>query len=503
MKRTAAILLLTIPLCAFAQDSEIKQLKLELEALRQLNEQYVARVADMERRLTAIERQGSSEPPGTDGERAPAQTPDDIPRGAADAESRRFTTGFDPRKFTYYGYMRAGYGVDEDGTAQTRFQAPGAGAAYRLGNENDTYMETGFSWYNVDDEKEDPAVFGTHFLVAYLSPDKNTFIPLEGDSGTVSLREAYASVRNLDPEQPNATFWAGQRYYRRHDIHINDFYWLDMSGYGGGFENYDAGFAKVSIAWIGGTTDQFTGRNDYIGDLEDTDKNNFDFRLNDIDLGIGRGNVWLNYSKYRLSATELDLTSADGWSAGFWLNSEFGENTENMAIVQYGTGVAANFNSYSPSLRTGISREIPEGTDVDEQRRLRLMNVVNFDWGESWSAQAVAIYQHDDLGLEQDSDLKWYSIGLRPVYSFSELYNLAFEAGYDYTDLDSGEKGGLLKLTAASEITPDSGFFSRPAIRFFLTYATWSDEFRGLIGGKTNEDDTSGFSMGVQFESWW
>ena len=225
-----------------------------------------------------------------------------------------------------------------------------------------------------------------------------------------------------------------------------------MSGYGGGFENYDAGFAKVSIAWIGGTTDQFTGRNDYIGDLEDTDKNNFDFRLNDIDLGIGRGNVWLNYSKYRLSATELDLTSADGWSAGFWLNSEFGENTENMAIVQYGTGVAANFNSYSPSLRTGISREIPEGTDVDEQRRLRLMNVVNFDWGESWSAQAVAIYQHDDLGLEQDSDLKWYSIGLRPVYSFSELYNLAFEAGYDYTDLDSGEKGGLLKLTVFPDL---------------------------------------------------
>jgi maltoporin len=46
-------------------------------------------------------------------------------------------------------------------------------------------------------------------------------------------------------------------------------------------------------------------------------------------------------------------------------------------------------------------------------------------------------------------------------------------------------------------------FFSRPALRFFLTYATWSDEFQGLIGGKTHVDETDGFSMGVQFESWW
>lgn len=131
------------------------------------------------------------------------------------------------------------------------------------------------------------------------------------------------------------------------------------------------------------------------------------------------------------------------------------------------------------------------------------MDVVNFNMGERWSAQAVVIYQDDDLGLEVNSDLKWYSLGFRPVYSFSELYNLAFEVGYDYTELDTGEEGGLLKLTAASEITPDTDFFSRPAIRFFLTYATWSDAFRGLVGGKTNMDDTSGFAMGVQFESWW
>ena len=33
---------------------------------------------------------------------------------------------------------------------------------------------------------------------------------------------------------PDIRIWAGQRYYQRMDIHINDFYYLDMSGYGAG-----------------------------------------------------------------------------------------------------------------------------------------------------------------------------------------------------------------------------------------------------------------------------
>ncbi|MEE4218183.1 MAG: carbohydrate porin [Xanthomonadales bacterium] len=507
MKRILFLVFLSLPMCLGAQESEIDQLKKELEEMRQLSALYESRIEAMERRLIAIEKQAepSTAVPGPSAveQLASGSATDEIPRGARPESDPAFTTGFDPRRFNYYGYMRAGYGVDKDGTSQSRFKAPGAGAAYRLGNENDTYMETGFSWYNVNREKEDSPIFGTHFMLAYSTLEKNTGVALEGDSGAVSLREAYASVRNLDKEQPQAMFWAGQRYYRRHDIHINDFFWLDMSGFGGGFENYDAGFAKVSLAWIGGTTDKFSGRNDYIGDLEDTDKNNFDLRFNDIDLGIGKGNVWLNYSRYRFSSTEIALRDADGWSGGFWLVSDLNDDTNNTAAIQYGTSVAANFNSFSPSLRTSIEGDFPEGTIVEDQRRLRLFDVLNFRFGERWSAQAVAIYQHDDLGLEENTDVKWYSVGFRPIYSFNELYNLAIEAGYDYTELENGEEGGLLKLTAAAEITPDMNFFSRPALRFFLTYATWSDEFQGLIGGKTYADDTDGFSMGVQFESWW
>jgi maltoporin len=340
-------------------------------------------------------------------------------------------------------------------------------------------------------------------MLAYSTLDKNTFVVLEGEDSSSSLRQAYATAANVLESQPGATFWAGQRYYRRHDIHINDFYWLDMSGYGGGIEDIDLGFATASLAWIGGTTDNFSGRNEYIGDLETTDKNNFDLRLNDIDLGIGRGNIWLNYSRYRLDAENIELTDWKGWSGGFWLESAFGDGHMNRAVIQYGSGVAANFNSFSPSLRGSLDGEFPEGTNPEDQSRLRLMNILDYAIGDRVSLQAVAIYQHDDLGLAENTDVKWYSLGVRPIYNLSDLFNLSFEASYDYSDLETGQSGGLWKFTAATEVTPDPGFFSRPAIRFYLTYAGWSDEFRGLIGGNAHAEDTYGLAVGVQVESWW
>jgi maltoporin len=43
--------------------------------------------------------------------------------------------------FEFHGYLRSGYGLDSEGGQQVAFQAPGAGAKYRLGNEAETYSE--------------------------------------------------------------------------------------------------------------------------------------------------------------------------------------------------------------------------------------------------------------------------------------------------------------------------------------------------------------------------
>ena len=50
------------------------------------------------------------------------------------------------------------------------------------------------------------------------------------------------------------SFWAGQRFYRRKDVHITDFFFHDMSGYGAGFEDLKVGQkSKLAVAYLGGS----------------------------------------------------------------------------------------------------------------------------------------------------------------------------------------------------------------------------------------------------------
>uniref|UniRef100_UPI00396CF417 carbohydrate porin n=1 Tax=Escherichia coli TaxID=562 RepID=UPI00396CF417 len=42
---------------------------------------------------------------------------------------------------------------------------------------------------------------------------------------------------------PGSTIWAGKRFYQRHDVHMIDFYYWDISGPGAGLENIDVGSA--------------------------------------------------------------------------------------------------------------------------------------------------------------------------------------------------------------------------------------------------------------------
>ena len=66
-----------------------------------------------------------------------------------------------------------------------------------------------------------------------------------------------------------------------------------------------------------------------------------------------------------------------------------------------------------------------------------------------------------------------------------------------------GTDGHLWKITLAPQISRGNKFFSRPVLRAFVTYAGWSDGFKGLIGGTPFEHATEGFTYGVQAEAWW
>jgi maltoporin len=99
---------------------------------------------------------------------------------------------------------------------------------------------------------------------------------------------------------------------------------------------------------------------------------------------------------------------------------------------------------------------------------------------------------------------------VRPQVFFTKYISLAFEGGFDHTEgfvtTQTGDRqfdGWLRKFTIAPQIGAGRQFFSRPVLRAFLTYASWSNGFRGLVGGVPFEDRTSGFTYGLQAETWW
>jgi sucrose porin len=73
---------------------------------------------------------------------------------------------------------------------------------------------------------------------------------------------------------------------------------------------------------------------------------------------------------------------------------------------------------------------------------------------------------------------------------------MQYEVGYEYLDdenykgVNGKGKGGLTKVTVAPTLTFDSGYWSRPQLRFFVTYAKWdkgvSDALDGNYDWSTN-----------------
>jgi len=97
------------------------------------------------------------------------------------------------------------------------------------------------------------------------------------------FREAFVQAGNVFESQPDAKFWAGERYYRREHIDINDFYPLDMSGYGAGVEDLNLGIGKLAVAFLSGA------RPDIVTQNGNYAKSNIDVRFYDLKGPAGHG----------------------------------------------------------------------------------------------------------------------------------------------------------------------------------------------------------------------
>src|ERR1700733_9445298 len=343
--------------------------------------------------------------------------------------------------FEFHGYFRSGYGLNSAGGQQVAFEAPGANAKYRLGNEAETYAELIFvnNWINPD-HNSDKMWMKTEAMVEANTTNSANSAGFTNGVGNdqFRFREAFVQVGNVFKSQPNAKFWAGERYYRRQHIEIIDFYPLDMSGYGAGVEDVDLRIGKLATAFVSAARPDILTQN---GNLA---KSNVDVRLYDLKGPAGLWGVWFDYatSKGGTVASGSTLTSpaipttiptTDGYAFGIRHQRLEWHGGYHTFSAQYGTGAAANFSN------PGNGTTIPNPTlFINRSSQLLVTEHLLFQLNDLFAVMPIILFQRTKDGNPQDPWNQWISFGARPEIFFTQHLSLALEGGFDHTHCVAG-----------------------------------------------------------------
>ncbi len=422
----------------------------------------------------------------------------------------------------FHGYIRSGIGASAGGGDQEAFQAAGAASKYRLGNETETYGELKLG-ANLFDNGKQSFYFNsnTAFSVHQAKDWENT---------TPAFREMNIQGKGVLGFAPEATLWAGKRYYKRHDVHMTDFYYWNVSGPGAGIEGINLGFADFSLAWVKNNTNAFN----YYRSEEDAktktnsktyklDQDILDFRLENIntnengsmivgfDYGFGNpysvDNLWVNRDG-KTQTEELDFDKSNFNDRGYMLTLEHTQSAFaggfNKLVFQY----AADAMTYSGLGTNGQGVSGLTSSQLDGDKLYRIMDHGVVGLGDNVEMQYLVNYTTLSFKEDGKPDQKWLSLGVRPVYFWNDIMSTAVEVGYD--NVSNAFKAGtewkhssLGKVTIAQQWSAGRGYWARPQIRVFGTYARWNDDSKGKVGGEAFADKTQGFTFGVQMEAWW
>ena len=409
----------------------------------------------------------------------------------------------------FHGYMRSGVGISKDGDMQTY----GKNKVGRLGNEADTYSEIqlGQEVYNKGGK-----TFYVDSMLAMTSDGSNDW---EATSPTDANNSADANfaLRQFNVQGKgllggNEVIWAGKRFYQRHDIHITDLYYWNISGAGAGVEAIQAGPGQLSFAWVrndrGATDDGWTPK-------DGMNVNTLDARYaglplwSDATLELGVDYAIVNPTdaqeasandKYKNAKDGVMLTAelTQGLLGGF-----------NKTVLQYGTeGYSKNFAFYGDGSWYGA--EAKDGADG-----FRIINHGAISLGDSWDLSHQLVYGVGNEMWDGLDKVEAMSVVVRPVYKWTDTVKTIFEAGYsqDKTTPISGSSTSVdsQKFTIAQAFSAGKGFWARPEIRVFASYLkTEAVEWKEVTAGNWqplplfngNKDDNT-WNFGVQAEAWW
>ena len=409
----------------------------------------------------------------------------------------------------FKGYARSGIGWTGSGGEQQCFATTGTGGTkYRLGNECETYAELKLG-QEVWKEGDKSFYFDTN--VAYSVSQQNDW-----ESTSPAFREANVQGKNLIEWLPGSTIWAGKRFYQRHDVHMIDFYYWDISGPGAGIENIDLGFGKLSLAATrsseSGGSATFADRDENGDRVYDNIVPNdvFDVRLAGLETNPG-GTLELGVD-YGHTNIPDDYYLQPGASKDGWLFTA--EHTQSMMkgfnkfVLQYGT-----------DSMTSNGKGIPQGGSVDNDGSMwRVLDHGAITLADRWDLMYVGMYQNIDR--DNNNGTEWWTVGVRPMFKWTPIMSTLLEVGYDNVKSQkTDDKNSQYKITLAQQWQAGDSIWSRPAIRVFATYAKWDEKWgyannsdTGYTSGVAYSDtsaktfsrgDNDEWTFGAQMEIWW
>ncbi len=418
--------------------------------------------------------------------------------------------------FKVSGYLRTGFGRSEGGADQVTFQMPGALNKYSLGNQADTYGELQFNYiYFLDDAKS------KSIDVVWMSSIHERFAT-ENEMHFNFTEQLYLRANNLLGF--GETIWGGNRHYERQCIYMLDRMWLNpgQKGWGFGIENLLHGSSEEDLKFA-----VWRFNNDHVVSYKSGEAGNLYSYTADVRwvnkpvserLNV---NFAANYS-YRAANEALGYGGESGVGLFAWLDYS-GEDIKNTTALLFRQG--ANISEHHWS---GISAvENPSNNNyvtgnLGKAYSLELNNNFLYDDIEDWTLNLITMavvrnngttpYDYVDGEAQYRGDMGkmiyWLTAGARGSYYVNDHLRLTLEYTYEYIDnREIAAAGHLNRVTFTPELSLKKGYYSRPVLRPFVSYALWSDDLRGHIANSIIDspygDRTRGFTYGLQAEIWW
>lgn len=392
----------------------------------------------------------------------------------------------------FHGYMRAGVGLSADSGQQVEWNKNDLG---RLGNESDVYGEIQLS---KEIAESNGITFKVNTMLAMTSNGSNDWESTEstiGEDGakTTNTEDAKFALRQYNVEAKGVfggdeVIFAGKRYNQRHDIHITDMYYWNISGAGAGIENLAVGPGKLTAMWV---------RSDR-SDIEDTGNNGEALNVNIFDLRYGGLGLWENASlevgiDYAMT-NESDDYKGKSLKDGVMVTAELTQGLLggfNKTAIQYGS------EGYGKALAYGGDGSWYGAEAEDGATAYRILNHGVVSFGDKIDLSHMIRYSSaSDVEAGQTHDITNFSFVVRPTYKWTDNHKTILELGtFDTKYADGGKQSGQ-KYTIAQALSAGSNFWARPEIRVYASYLTDGE------GTRFSGNSDSEVNFGIQAEAW-